>query len=406
VDRRSVRRNPMRQAENDLVYFAPTAAMKYIHLILKNLFRNKRRTILTALSIAVCLFLFSALFTLPRCIDQMLSSSASSLRLVCRSRSGHGYPLPEAYGRRIAALPHVEAVDAWNWFGGVYHLPADQFPNLAIDPDKVEKMWQDWRVAKESIDAFKGERRACLVGLSTMDRFRWRMRQSIILRGTVYPVDVELRIVGTLGKNTLPTMVLFRRDYLQEVIARKGSVDVFWIKVDKIQSIPIVMKEIDETFTDSGAETTTESEVGYENELIAGLRSVIWLSEILAIIVLVSITLVAANTAAMSTRERQKEIAILRSIGFTSRAVLALLITESVMVALMGGLLGVGAGYAAVQAVSLGAQAFGIASVISMPVSVVIVGFVLAALIGLFSGLVPALRATRRNIVDALRMVS
>jgi putative ABC transport system permease protein len=128
--------------------------MKFLRLILRNLLRSRRRTLLTMLSIAVSVFIFAALFTLPSFVEVVLASSASSARLVCHGKAGLGYSLPEAYGRRIAAMPHVVGVDMWNWFGGIYHLPSDQFPNLAVEQNEMDKVWPDWRVSRESAMSF------------------------------------------------------------------------------------------------------------------------------------------------------------------------------------------------------------------------------------------------------------
>src|ERR1700688_4295084 len=108
------------------------ATMKYIHLVLRNMTRNKRRLALTVMSIAVSLFVFSALVSLPAVANQVLASSASSERLVCHNKAGLTYGLPEAYKQKIVLVPHIEAVVSQSWFGGMYHKPTDQFPNFAI----------------------------------------------------------------------------------------------------------------------------------------------------------------------------------------------------------------------------------------------------------------------------------
>ncbi|MGC1676068.1 MAG: ABC transporter permease, partial [Candidatus Binataceae bacterium] len=189
--------------------------MKYVALVLKNLLRSKRRTILTIFSIAVSLFIFSALVSLPSVANQILSDSASSTRISCHNKAGLTYSMPEAYKQRIAATPHVEAVTPESWFGGIYHEVSDQFPNLAVDPDTAEAMWPDWGVSKESWKKFESLRTACLVGSGTMKRFKLHEGQQIILRGTVYPFNVTLDIVGVMhGGNAPANFLIFRRDYL------------------------------------------------------------------------------------------------------------------------------------------------------------------------------------------------
>ena len=122
--------------------------MKFFRMVYRNLTRNRRRSLLTILSIAVSMFIFAALFTLPSFVDRVLAASATNPRLVCHGKAGLGYSLPESYRRRIAAIPHVVGVDLWNWFGGIYHLPSDQFPNLATEPSQTEAVWPDWRLSR------------------------------------------------------------------------------------------------------------------------------------------------------------------------------------------------------------------------------------------------------------------
>src|SRR5208282_5416503 len=190
--------------------------MKFFALILKNLFRNKRRTALTVFSIAVSLFIFSALVSLPTVANQILADTASSARIVTHNKSGFTYSLPLAYRQKIAIMPHVTATASESWFGGMLHDVTDQFPNLAIDHDQADLMWPDWDLTPEQWEQFKKLRTACLVGPDTMKRFNLKVGQQIILKGTLYPFDVTLNIVGVMGGKAPPNMLYFRRDYLEE----------------------------------------------------------------------------------------------------------------------------------------------------------------------------------------------
>jgi putative ABC transport system permease protein len=149
--------------------------MKYTALVLKNLVRSKRRTFLTVLSIAVSLFIFSALVSVPTVADQILGDTASSTRIATHSKAGLlAYQLPIAYKQRIVTIPHVEVLVPESWFGGVYHEVYDQFPNLAVDPEQVDLMWPDYGISKEQFEQFKKIRTACLVG---GERFRWNFQE-------------------------------------------------------------------------------------------------------------------------------------------------------------------------------------------------------------------------------------
>ncbi|HEY6393897.1 MAG TPA: ABC transporter permease [Candidatus Binataceae bacterium] len=177
-----------------------TPGMKYAALIFKNLLRSKRRTVLTVLSIAVSLFIFSALVSIPTVANTILADTASAVRIICHSKSSLAYQLPLSYKQRIAAVPHVEAVTPQLWFQGIYHEASDQFPNFAIDPEVVDTMWPDWGISKQAAADFKRIRIACLVGKSTMHRFNLHVGQQIMLRGTVYTFNLTLDTSARSGE--------------------------------------------------------------------------------------------------------------------------------------------------------------------------------------------------------------
>jgi putative ABC transport system permease protein len=380
--------------------------MKWFVLILKNLRRNRRRSILTVLSITISLFIFCALASVPVVANQILADSASSLRIACHNKAGLAYELPQAYGRAIASIPHVVAVVPESWFGGVYHEVKDQFPNLAVDPEQIEVMWPDWGMSKEGVEQFKELRTACLVGPAIMKRFNWHVGQQIMLRGTIYQFNLALNIVGVLGGKAPPSFLLFRRDYLEEAAGEPGFVDNYWVRVDQSSSVPKVIAALDARFANSSAETLSESEASFIGGFIENYRLFFQLAQVLGFIVVVTIGLVAANTAAMSIRERRAEVAVMRAMGFPSRVILSMILAESVSMALLSGMLGCSAAYLTFKLFSIGTDAVGPLS--NIHVSPLIVGetMVLAALLGSVSAFLPTYAAVRRNIVDVLRLVA
>ncbi len=379
--------------------------MKYVHLVLKNMLRNKRRLALTVMSVAVSLFVFAALVSLPAVANQVLAASASSVRMVCHNKAGLTYGLPEAYKQKIALAPHVEAVVAQGWFGGMYRDPTDQFPNFAVDHEQAETVWPDWFPPGVAAK-FRSLRTACVVGPGTMRRFGWHVGQQVMLKGTIYPLNPTLTIVGQLTSKAPPDFFLFRRDYLEEMLGRPGFVNIFYIKADSSASMPVIAAELDETFANSSAETQTESESSFYAGFLENYRALFRMASVLGLIVVISIGLVAANTAAMSIRERRGEIAVMRSIGFSTRLILGMLLGESVIIGLVGGLLGCGSAYLLLKFVSVGGRGVTPLGDIRIPAVVVMESLVLAAIIGFLSGYFPARAASRRNIVDALRLVA
>lgn len=376
--------------------------MKYARLVVHNLIRNPRRAVLTVLSVGVSLFVFSALLSLPSVADAILSPMASSTRLVCHSRAGLTYALPEAYRGRIAATLHVEAVVAQSFFPAMYRAPSDQFNAVAVDHDQFDRVWPEW-FSEDAVARFKKLRTACLVGAGMMRRFHWRVGQQVILRGTGYSFDLTLNIVGQLTSRAPSDFLIFRRDYLEQMRGRPGFLSAFWLNVDRPSSAPVVIAALDKAFADSDSETQTESESAFIANFLAYYRTLFRMAEIVGVMVVLTIGLVALNTAAMSMRERRAEIAVMRSIGFQRRLIIAILLAESVAMGFTGGLLGCGAAYVVLKAIAVGGPALGPQGAITMPSSVLAEGLMLGALIGLLSGLLPAHAATRSRIVDALR---
>src|SRR5258708_5086552 len=168
---------------------------KYLTLIFKNLLRSKRRTILTILSIAVSLFIFPVLVSLPTFANQMLADTVSSVRILCRTKMGLGYPLPEAYKLKIATIPHVVAVAPLVIYGGIYHEASDQFPSVATEAEEID-MWSDWGFT--GVDEFKKIKTACLVAEGTMRRFNLHVGQQIQIPGHLYPFNGTFTIFGII----------------------------------------------------------------------------------------------------------------------------------------------------------------------------------------------------------------
>jgi putative ABC transport system permease protein len=238
-----------------------------------------------------------------------------------------------------------------------------------------------------------------------MKRFGWHVGQRIVLRGTIYNFNLELNIVGTIAGHAPPSFLLFRRDYLEEAAGEPGFVAIYWVKVDQSSSVPEVIAALDERFANSSAETLSESEAAFIGGFMDSYRLFFRLAEGLGVIVLVTIGLVAANTAAMSIRDRRSEIAVMRAMGFPSRIILPLIIGESVLIASLGGLLGCGAAYLTFKLFHVGTDTMGPLSNIRISPAVIAETLVLAVLLGISSALVPAYATLRRTIADALRSV-
>jgi putative ABC transport system permease protein len=380
---------------------------RLIPLIVRNLFRNARRTILTVLSIAVSIFIFAGLMSLPNLVNQILRDRANTLRLVGYNKGGYfSNTLPYAYSGRIQSISHVENVIGESIFLSTYRTPGEQVAALAADPEHFAEVFPDWGISAAGEEEFARVRTAALVGRTLANRFRWRIGDQIILHGINQPVDLPLNIVGTMDGTTASFVVLFRRDYLDETLGRPGTVNIFWAKVDKSSSIPAVISDIDGTFANAPFETKTESELAVSENRVGQMRVILDGAKILAAIVIVAIGLVAANTAAMSVRERRRELAVMRSMGFTRETVIALMVVEGLAIGLLGGILGCGGAYFGLKLLPYASKSIGLlAYAISLPNRNIASGVIIAAIIGIVSTLVPALSATRGDISDELRAI-
>ena len=381
--------------------------MKYLSLVLINLTRNKRRTILTMLSITVSVFIFASLISLPGLLDQVLRDRANSLRLICHSKAGFSYMLPEAYRRQIERVPHVEAVAGYSVFMGTYRDPNEQIGILATDDDHIREIFPDWEVSAETDHEFENMRTAGLVSTTLMKVYGWKVGDTITLRGTVYPVDLQLTIVGVLNEEAAGPRIIFRRDYMEELLGRPGTVNLFWVKIDRSQSAPEVIAAIDEMFANSAHETATETEVTLiKTEMAGNLALLINGAKFLAAIVIFTIGLVAVNTAAMAVRERRHEMAVMRAIGFTRNSIIARILVEGLIVGMAGGALGCVLALLGFEVLPHVSGALGpLALALTLSPRVIAYSFMIAALIGAASGFIPATLATRGDISTELRAV-
>jgi putative ABC transport system permease protein len=381
---------------------------KYLPFAFKNSLRNKRRTILTIASISVSLFLLGMLIAVYHAFYHRAGPPEQALRLAMRNRVSLAFPLPEHYEPKIQQIPGVKEVVSRSWFGGVYidNRPEHFFPRFATDPEKIFKVYPEMKIDPDQLRAFQNERTAAAIGKTLAKDQGLKLGQKVTIRGDIYPVNLELTIraifEGTAdsGDNVL----YFHRKYLQESLpeAQRGTVGTFAILADSPESVTRIAREADEMFRNSDRQTKTESERAFQLSFVSMLGNVkLFLLSICGAVVF-TILLVSANTMAMSVRERIKEIGVLKTLGFTTGKVLTMIIAESVIIAMIGGLLGC-------------LLAFGFCSLLtnvqvmfrglSMPPTVILISLSVAFAIGLLSSVVPAYNASRVPITDALRHV-
>ncbi|MGH9395671.1 MAG: ABC transporter permease, partial [Terriglobia bacterium] len=340
--------------------------MKLLSLMWKNALRNPRRTVLTILSIAVSIFLIATLEAVLQNIYHPKSQQGNSqLTLVVHRATGITQSMPLSYRQRIASVPGVKYVVGQQWFGGQYIDARNFFANFAVDTDDFAKVFDDYQIPPDELAAWKSQRTAALVGTKLMQKYHWKLGQTITLIGTVFPVNPELTIRGVYSDPGDPSQDLtlyFHYDYLNEMLDEMNQVGSFIVRVDNAQDVPRVAERVDATFRDSSFETKTETLKSFLLSFVSMLGNLNFLLTVVSLAVVFTILLIVGNTMAMSIRERTGEVAVLKTLGFRRNTILALLVGESLVVALLGGIIGaVGAKlvYAFIQATFTTAKPLG-----------------------------------------------
>ena len=379
--------------------------MKFMRLIWVNLLRNKRRTLLTVLSVTVALFLFTTLRSVVTALDAV-SEVGSEARLITRSATGITFALPQSYLERLRAQEGVQSVSWANWFGGIYVNESNFFAQLAIDHETYLAMYPEMAIPDDQRQAFLNERTAVLVGRGLMERFGWTLGQNVTLQGTIFPGDWDFTIRAVYVPDD-PSfgdqLFFFHYDYLYEGV--NGNIIPGWyvIQLNDPGAAPAAIDRIDRMFENSSSPTKTETEKAFNAGFVTMWGNIGFLVKAIGTAVFFAILLVAANTMMMAGRERIGENAVLKTLGFQDGLLFRLVLVESVLITLLGGALGVfGAKlmFGPSNPVSSFIQGFEVAW------STVILGLVMATLLGMISGIVPAWQAMKLPVVQALRRVA
>jgi len=376
--------------------------VKYSRLIFANLFRKKARLILTIGSFAVALFLFTFLAVVKGAFSRG-TELAGADRLVVINRVGLINSMPVSYGDKIRSIPGVKVVTHNNWFGGVYQDEKNFFPQFVIDPDNQRQVMAEMKVPDDQWKNFVSDRQGAIAGRNLAKRFGWKVGDRIPLKNALYgPTRTwEFNLDG-----------IFTNDkeggdesqfWLQWSYFMKGQAGWWVLKLDSPDDAVRVAKTIDDGFANSSYETKTETESAFQAGFAKQLGNIQLLIMTIGSVVFFTLLLVTGNTMAISIRERTSELAVLKAIGFTDRFVLFFVLGESLVIALIGGLIGLGLAIIAIPVV--GANLNGLLPPLLLSAATLSVGLVFAVLVGAASGLLPGLGAMRLRVVDALRRV-
>jgi putative ABC transport system permease protein len=373
----------------------------------KNAFRNKRRSILTVLSIAFSLLLLTLMMTLWRSFYMDDGSAESAQRVVVRHKVSLTFSLPGYYREKIRSIPGVTAVVPVSWFGGLYKddKPENFFAQFGTDPEEFFKVYRDFQIPSDQVTAWQRDRQGVIVDDTLAKKYGWKLGDRIVLKGTIYPVDLELYVRGIFHSVPDNQAVYFNTKYVEEAVGWfKGQAGTFGILAGSPQDVSKVSAAVDEMFRNSPQPTKAESEKAFGLEFVAMLGNVkAFILSICSAVVFATL-LVSANTMAMSIRERTREVAVLKTLGFTRQTVLSLFIGEAVTLSLVGGILGSVAAYGLVYMFTHSPAAGGFFP-IKITGATMVVAMIVSGAVGLFSAAVPSYHASQVNIVDGLRHI-
>jgi len=382
--------------------------MTLSRFVTKSAFRNKRRSLLTVLSITFSLLLLTLMMTIWHTFYIDKGSAESAQRLITRHRVSLTESMPSYYREKIRATPGVVAVAPTNWFGGIYKdaKPENFFAQFGTDPEEILKVYTDFKIPADQLLAWQRDRAGVIVDNDLAQKFGWKLGDRIVLQGTIYPVDLELTIRGIYTASVPTQSVYFNQTYVEEAVSfAKGKAGTFDILTDSPQSVSTVASAVDNMFRNSPEPTKTESEKAFQLTFINSIGNVKAFILSICFAVVFATLLVSATTMAMSIRERTREVAVLKTLGFTRQSILQLYIGEAVLVALIGGALGC---LLALGLVSALRQAPGMVLFLSglkVTVSTLLFAIVVAGMVGLLSAILPAYHAAKLNIVEGLRYI-
>jgi putative ABC transport system permease protein len=411
--------------------------VKYLPFIVKHLRRNWIRTASTVVAMALCIFLFCTLQSVLAQINTMLEQGNAS-RLVTRHAVSLVFDLPLSYANRIQAVEGVERVAISSFFGGI--LPAKKegkaegagddnptndwsnfFPNLAVDADPYFAMYPEFAVPPDQFQAFKEDLRGAVIGRKLANKFGWKIGDHFFLESFIPPYrkkdgpfEFVVRGIFDVDKAKYPAadsnIMFFHFKYLYEGTGRIVNAGTFMVQIDDPDKAAAIGKAIDAQFENSDSQTRTETEQAFAASFIAMAGNLAFFLNSIALAVSFTILLVTANTMSMAVRERRTEIAVLKTLGFSSARVMGLIVAEAIFLGALGGALGIGGSKGLIwmltnaPGISDMLAGFGLSELNLQP-AVAAVGFSVALLLGLAAGFVPAFTAYRSKITDMLRTV-
>ena len=384
--------------------------MFLLKLLVRNAFRHKLRTSLTILSITIAILAFGLLRTFIGAWYAGAEAS-SAARLVTRNSISLIFSLPLSYKDKIRQIDGVKQVSWGNWFGGIYIEEKNFFANFAVEPVTYLNLYPEYILPPDQRETFLRDRKSFVAGRKLAARFGWKIGDIVTLKGTIFPGNWEFVLRGIYrGKdeNTDETQFFFHWDYLNETLKkiaplRADQVGFYMIGVTRPDRAAEVALAVDRTFKNSLAETLTETEKAFQLSFISMSEAIIVAIQLVSFVIIIIIIAVAANTMSMTARERIGEYAVFKTLGFRGFRIAAMIIGESMVISLIGGMLGIILTFPVAKVFGKILSAF--FPIFNVPDGIIMLDLVACIIVGLTAAIVPTWRALRIRIADGLRRI-
>ena len=372
--------------------------------IVKNALRNKRRALLSVSSVAASLFLLVTLQVALRELTLPQEGAGAALRVAARSKISIANFLPARQRLIIENIPGVEAVTPFTWFGGEYkNEGAMSFAQFAIEPKAMRKVFVEAKMHADAWDALEKEKKGCILGKITADKYHLQVGDRFTLVSTIFPGELEFKVVGIYSGTPDDRNMFFRHDYLDDSIGYPGLVGMWWLKVKTAADMPRVIETINQDFANTSAEVRAESERAFQLGFISMWGNIKVLIASISTVVVFTLVLVSASTMSMAIRERFRELAILKALGFRRRELFAFILAESFALAAAGALLGIGGAYCLYTYGDISKMTHGIFVSFEVTPRIIGVGALVAAGLGIIAAIAPSVAVAKMSVVNGLK---
>jgi putative ABC transport system permease protein len=373
--------------------------------VIRNAFRNRRRLLLSVSSVAASLFLLITLQVALRELTNPINDEGSSLRIIVRSKVSLAQPLPARQMPILERIPGVVAVSPFTFFGGLYKGDEKftSFAQFAVDPARTLPLISDAKLPRAQYEAWLADRTSCIVGQMTVDRYGLKIGDRMPFTGQLYPCDLDLKIAGIYHGTADDRNVMFHQKYLDELQGNPGMVGTWWVLAASAADVPFVTDRINKAFANSSAEVRAESERAFVLGFVSMWANIKTLIGGISIVVVFALLLVTVSTMSMAIRERFRELAILKALGFRRRELFAFILAESFGLAMGGAVLGAGGAWVLFRSINIQNLTNGLFLMFEVTPQMLGLAFSVAVLLGVLAALAPMWTVARTSVVQGLK---